>query len=283
MKKLCCPLLIFTALVASRSTVADDTLIDTARSLASRIGNGVITIEAVATIMIEGSPPRDQQFSLPGTVIDETGLTVISSSSMMSIKSMLKRRTRRNIETKLSDFVMIFADGSEIDAQLLLTDDKLAVAFVAPAEELDEEDAALITPITLPLEEKDVKLLDEAIVIGRTVKSLDRTLKIKLGRVNAIVTKPRTQYLGDFGSPGLPVFNAEGELIGITGAMRTSYSERLTPVIPAHEIAKVAAQAIDATESDEPSESVDAGDEPPSDESESATTENPTELSDSSG
>jgi len=103
---------------------------------------------------------------------------------------------------------------------LVLTDEDLSLAFVAPEKPLDAKTQAKLSHIDLSKAAPKAAVLDRIITLGRFGKSLNHTLSVQVGRVGAVVTKPRTFYVGA-GSMGSPVFTADGKLLGLCTLRKT--------------------------------------------------------------
>ena len=58
-------------------------------------------------------------------------------------------------------------------------------------------------------------VLDPTILVDRSGEGLNYIPTLSLGRIAAVLSKPRTCYLSNRGSLGLPVFNREGKIMGI--------------------------------------------------------------------
>jgi hypothetical protein len=206
-----------------------------------------------------------------GTVIDPSGLTVVSlattdpSSAMKDAyaRAMASRGgdiSQYKFESELTDVKIVLADGTEIAADVVLRDKDLDLAYLRPSD----KPAKPLPSIDLT---KDVKgqILDEVIVVNRLNQSANRAPAISVGRIEAIIDKPRTFYLLGQSmwaySLGAPVFSLDGKLVGILFLRSTkSQSDQMSgfmfnnldqwgmmPVIlPASDIVDGAKQALEA-------------------------------------
>lgn len=209
--------------VALPSMAADtDT---SARSLYERYSDAVLTVKLVINQEMsfggrEGMK-QESKGEVTGTVLSEDGLLVVSLSAtdpsgMMKkmMGSMSASQQQMKFNTELSDIKIIRPDGSEVDAEIVLRDRDLDLAFIRPQEKQDEP----FTAIDLS-ETAEPALLDEVIIMNRLGKVARRTMAASLGRVAAIVEKPRTFYVVEqnnitFGL-GAPVFAADERPVGV--------------------------------------------------------------------
>jgi S1-C subfamily serine protease len=221
-----------------------------ARKTLETYGNAIVYVTAVATIS-SGSRSREQKTRAIGTVIDARGLTVVSNSSLDpagAIGSMRTGGAPVTLKSELGDVKIRMADGTEVPAKVVLKDDDLDLAFVAPAKAPDAETRKKFAVVNLGDAATEAVLLDRIIGLGRAGKDLNYTATLSLGRVSAVVTKPRTVYIGAR-MPGAPVFAGNGKILGIC-IMRRSPSGgtyrrfmRQPVILPAADIREIAEQA----------------------------------------
>ena len=100
-------------------------------------------------------------------------------------------------------------------------------------------------------------MLDSTILVGRSSDDLNYIPTLNLGRIVAILSKPRTCYLGNMGVPGMPVFDQHGKILGIVcrcvkaeggegnDMMKFASAMAATSqlILPAADVAKLVAQA----------------------------------------
>ena len=211
--------------VAGIALAEADPLADKARALAGRYGKAIIHVEAVVKITATGGgpmmkmPDQEQKVKVLGTVIDPSGLTVVSPlDPTTAMGSMKLNAGGQTIELKfkgeIREVKYRLADGTEVPGRLVLTDDDLGLAFVAPEKPLDAKTRAKIAHVDLAKGAAKASVLDKIITLGRLGKTLNHTLAVSVGRISAVVVKPRTFYVGAR-SLGSPVFAADGKLLGI--------------------------------------------------------------------
>lgn len=205
-----------------------------------------------------------------GTIIDPSGLTVLSlsqtnpSSLLSDLLSGSGSGENLEMKSELSDVQIILSDGSEVPAKIVLRDKDLDIAFARPTEKREEP-----FPSVDLSNEASPQLLEEVVVLKRMGRIANRSPRVSLTRIEAVVEKPRTFYVLEEGeeSLGTPVFGVAGNPIGIlfyrrvkTGggmSMSSLLSSAdgfgmLTVVLPGPDILEVASQAPEVEESPSP-------------------------------
>lgn len=244
-----------------------------AREITGRWNDVVITAKVVTRlrVIVEGREMNktDNEIETVATVIDPSGLAVLSSSSIdpaRIYREVLKQaRTegegmpKFNVETEISDIKMLLPDGSELSAKIVMKDSDLDLAFIKPVTKLDKPVHAL----DLSRESKP-DILDNIIILTRLGTVAGRIPSVSMHRIEAIIRKPRTFYVigQDIfqGKLGAPVFSLDGKVVGIF-LLRVTRSEQkssfisnilgvntygMMPVIlPSEEIAAIAKQALE--------------------------------------
>ena len=142
---------------------------------------------------------------------------------------------------------------------MVLKDDDLDLAFVAPNEPLSEANKRQIAAVKL--EATKAEVLDTIVELGRTSKEFNYAPAVQLARISAVLTRPRTCYLGATTGLGTPIFNDQGRLIGMVmrfvsaekeaagegaGAARGGQAAAVRVVLPAGDIARLVDQAKEA-------------------------------------
>jgi S1-C subfamily serine protease len=223
--------MILWAVVAAVSVSAAwaDGLADQGRQVLGKNQNAVVAIRVVLKVGMsmggQTAPKRDQKIETTGVVIDPSGLIVASYATVdptESLKSvygaaMTQRGGRAEdmvIETEITDLKIVLGDQSEIAGQVVLRDADLDLAFIRPTE----KPAKPLAAVDLAQNAK-LQILDEVVVINRLGKVGNRVPAVSIGRIEAVLNKPRTFYvLGQttWGySLGAPVFALDGKVAGL--------------------------------------------------------------------
>lgn len=248
--------------IAGHSTAQDRDVIEIGQRLLQTYQDAVIYIKATVKLNFTGGPAAQQQerrVEVLATIIDPAGLAVTSLSSLDPAAAGQNLKLNRGGETitvtvksEISDVQYRLADGREVAGRIVLRDEDLDLAFIAPASPLSEKDSPALTAVPLADVAADLDLLEPVISIGRTGKRLNYEPTITATRLSAKLSKPRVEYLAG-GVVGGPSFTREGKLLGIGLLHRFSTTDRdsgnprelesVPVVIPASAIAEIAVQA----------------------------------------
>jgi S1-C subfamily serine protease len=205
----------------------------------------------------------DDSIDTVGTVIDPSGLTVLSLGSL-NPGAMMNRimgsagagagDTKMEITSEPTDLRIRLADGRELPAKIVLRDEDLDLAFISPTT----KPQAPLVAINLSDSVKPV-LLDEVLVLSRLGRVGGWTAGASLHEVSAVIERPRTFFVlgGTPGGMGTPAFTLNGKVVGLLtlrqveagrasmmGMMGGSEALGLLPVIlPAADVLEIAKQA----------------------------------------
>ena len=223
---LCCLFLVSSSIVLSDENAV------TGRTILEKHHDAVITVKLVIKQGVSyggrDTNKRESKTETTGTVIDPSGLTVISlfatdpTSLYSNMVSGGDEDMQLKFESEVSDVKLVMPDGTEIAAKIILRDKDLDLAYVRPTDKPGKAfKFADLTKASKP------QILDEVFVVNRLGKVANRTNSISIDRIEAIVSKPRTFYIpGQNGQGGLgaPVFSANGQIIGVV-LLRTIKSD----------------------------------------------------------
>ena len=276
MKKICStlPAALFGLVLAVCSPAArgEEASVASARQVFEKHQNAVVWVTAVMKMRAGGAfggmfGRQEQKMEAVGTVIHESGLTVLSYT-MLDPTAMLNAAMagagvggglgEEKIEFKsdLSGVKIRLGDGTEVAAKLVLKDDDLDLAFVMPTEKGKKLSFLGLGPKP---DAPKVKALDEVISLWRLGQALDRQPAVATGRVSAVVAKPRTFYVCSGVAEGIggPAFLADGTPLGIQVFRRQSLDTSMrglfsmsggsgmaAVVVPAADVMEVAEQAL---------------------------------------
>jgi hypothetical protein len=206
--------IVLTALMVHGGFLCGDDAAEIARKVASDWQDAIVGVK----IVIE-SYDYESKIEVIGTVIEPTGLVVISLSSIDP--SSLHYGSES--ETKVKDVKITLVDATEIPAEVVLRDRDLDLAFVRSLEPVknalsavDLENAA------------EPQLAEQIYILSRLGSASGYAPHVSICRIQSIITKPRTFYVPNFmavlSGLGTPSFTMEGELLGIM-LMRMSFAE----------------------------------------------------------
>jgi hypothetical protein len=264
----------------------EQALIESGRKVLKTDENALVGITAIAKIQIKatggggGSAEREVKIDCTSLAIDASGLSVTSLTNLNPQNTLPRMRgknrdgeaTEITFECELRGIKMRLPDGTEVPARILLKDDDLDLAFLAPSEPLSDENKKKIAVVSLE-PPKSTLVLDPIIQLGRTSKDFNYAPAVQLANITAVLTKPRTYYLGATTGLGAPIFSAEGKLTGIVtrfvAAEKESGGDPLSAafhsaqsgggaaprvILPTADIAKLVDQAKEAAKKPAPKE-----------------------------
>ena len=166
-----------------------------ARATAEQSGKAVVTIRLVLKLKV-GGQDHEQKMEVAGVVIDPSGLTVASASSIDpsgALRRMVDaQRQRVSLESEVKETVILLEDGTELEAAVVLKDTDLDLAFIRPRE------AGLkLAAVTLKPRSGTVPLLTRIYLLGRLGKLGNRALAVATGEVRTYVRGPAPYYVTD--------------------------------------------------------------------------------------
>jgi len=259
------------ALAVGSVPVSADDLAEQGRQILEQYKKCVVTIDLVIKQQFSmsgfGSQDQESKDEVTGTVIDPSGLTVVALSTTdptSMIQSMMEMSGEDmqgfQMSSAVTSLKILLDDGTEIPGQIVLRDNDLDLAFIRPKE-----------PLAEPLTAVDLSnsgtpgILDPVFTINKLGRVAGREYAVSIERINAAVTKPRTFYIPgndptqtDLGSP---TFTADGKVVGVfvmrtvKGAgggmmsmMRGMNDTSMAIIVPAQDVAEIAAQAPEKAE-----------------------------------
>lgn len=226
-----------------------------ARSLMAKYGDAVVTVLGTSKVRISQGgrevQNRDERIQATATIIDASGLAVMSLASVDPSDLLMSNAARANrpgaapvtVSAESSDLRFRMADGKEVPARVVLRDKDLDLAFLRPVEKFSAPVVALDIATARPLP------VDLLVVVQRLPEVASWQPTAMFVSVQAVVEKPRLFYIVNSGSFGAPVFDTGGRFVGIVLRLRNETGDGPTAppvVLPANDIREVAKQASPA-------------------------------------
>jgi hypothetical protein len=215
-----------TALLLSTAvTCRADDFAEKGRAVFKKYQHSVVTVEIVLKSKFSmggmGGQQNESRQDVTGTVVDPSGLTVLSLSAtdpgqmMQNIMAgMSDEESKLKVETELSDIKLLLEDGTEAPAEVVLRDKDLDLAFVRPKTKLN----APLPALDLSNSGK-AELLDPVIALNRLGNVAGRAYAASQERIAAIVERPRLFYVPATSSTtttlGAPAFTMDGKVLGL--------------------------------------------------------------------
>lgn len=238
-----------------------------ARDLARKWQEAVVNVRVVVKMRMSMGgremQSSDDTIEAVGTVIDPSGLTVVSLGSINPGGMMTKLLAGAaasgqgvDIASEPTDVKIRLSDGREIQATIALRDEDLNLAFVRPTTAPEKPFVAVnLADAGQPA------MLDEVVVLARLGRVGGWVPSAALRDIGGIVSKPRTFFVlaGETTGTGSPAFLLNGKLVGIL-TLRQIANERpsafaglsgseglgLLPVIlPAADVLEIARQVTE--------------------------------------
>lgn len=213
----------------------------TGRALVQRYADAVIGVELVVTL--KGTindrplPAQERKIDVNGTVLNAAGLTVVSLGSIDPRASITVPNARLD-EPEFKEVKLRTAAGAEFPARIVLKDEDLDLAFVAPEPPAS---GALPAFAHVNLDEPAKgEILANYFDVSRASKKVERAPAVRIVNVVAILSKPRQLLLATDYSPGSPVFDAEGKILGVSVRHIVDGRSVGSVIMPAVEIAAIA-------------------------------------------
>lgn len=172
--------------------------------------DAVVSVQLVVKIPSMGNFER--KLEIPGTVVNEQGLVIVSNSQadpMVAMRRRFQQGGPQNAKTEFTDIKIICNDNTEVPAQIAMQDEDLDIIFIKP-----KENKRKFAYISLDKTAKP-QLLDDVVVIAKLDASTGRTPLIFHTRVMAIISKPSTYYVIFGISAGVPAFDENGKCFGL--------------------------------------------------------------------
>lgn len=240
-------------LAAAPAPLRADDLRDAGRKFAKDFESAIVTIDIVIGIK-SGNDEGEQKTTINGTVVDETGLTLVPLEAVdpasMYRRFMGAAADEQQIESRVKD-IKIKLNKKEVPASVVLTDSDLNIAFLRPNSKpegklkfFDFKDS--VKP----------QLLDQVVSITRMSKIADNVITVMTGEIQAQFEKPRAFYVpsSELASAGMgvPVLTAEGKLVGVVQSRVLSQEEMadsgsntrvLAVILPAEDVVEMISQA----------------------------------------
>lgn len=207
-------------------------------------GDGPASPQAVQKILNEKAPPLvtikyvlkgdeggmgmfgdggDREMEVTGVMIEPSGLVLVSNTEMGGMMARFARMMQGmgGSPPKPTDIKVLVGDDTQgVEAKLIARDSELDLAWVRIDKAPEKPYAHLdLTGSAAP------KVGDYLYSVGRMGKFFDRAPVIHEFRLVGIAKKPRDLYIGGGAGMGLPVYNAAGDVVGITSLILPSDEE----------------------------------------------------------
>ncbi|MCU0772469.1 MAG: serine protease [Verrucomicrobia bacterium] len=229
-----------------------------ARKLYDEKHEAIVWVSAVLRVSLAAAGSTDTPLNIPdqertvdllGTIIDPSGLVVVSHSQIDPSRELNERQINTpgglvNLEATvtLKEIRVTLADGTEIPAEQVMKDQDLDLSFIRIKTDSKEADGVTIHAIDLG-RHATPGISEEVITLSRTPEVLSRVPSVAIGQVTSIVKRPRTfiRVTGDV--PGCPTFTRDGRVVGISVRRTMKDKGSASVLLPAEDVLEIVHQA----------------------------------------
>ncbi|MBI4575173.1 MAG: trypsin-like peptidase domain-containing protein [Planctomycetes bacterium] len=196
---------------------------DRLAAVLERHAPSVVTVKIVLKTemhMMGQGQDQESRMELQGTVVDASGLVMLSSTPFSSdrMEEMMggmggAPEGEFGIKMTPKEIKVIFErEETEYDAFLAATDSKLDLAFVQ-VERLEGKE---LRPVGFE-EARDLAVGQKVASVSRLAKGYDFAPYFETARVSGEIAKPRKAWMldGGLGAFGLPVYDLDGATVGV--------------------------------------------------------------------
>ncbi|MEI6255392.1 MAG: hypothetical protein WCQ77_01985 [Planctomycetota bacterium] len=242
-------------LVIPRQAHAEESLPALSRKIFAQYKDSVVKVTGVATVRLTAAnrpglnlPEREDKVRADGTIVDASGLTVLSLSAIDPSRMVDGREANTpggaikvEASATIKELEIILGDGTEIPATLVFKDTELDLAFVRPKADAPEANGVTFVPVNLAAGGR-AEVADYTVTVARLDELFNYDPALTPGQIWAVVERPRPFYLGGGIVRGCPMFLLDGKLLGI-GIMKLSKTRgQSQAIVPADEVAKLIPQ-----------------------------------------
>ena len=245
--------LAFTA--APRQGLADESVPSLGRKIFHQHKDAIVRVTGVAAIRMTATnrpgmnlPEREEKVKAEGTIIDSSGLIVLSLSAIDPSRLVDGREgnspsgpIKVEASATLKELEIVLGDGTEIPATMVFKDTDLDLAFVRPKADAEEAKGVVFAPVNLA-DSGQSEVADYTVSLTQLDDLFNNHPAMLPGQISAVIQRPRPLYLGTNVVRGCPMFSLNGKLLGI-GTLRLSKTQgQGQAIVPASEVQKLVEQ-----------------------------------------
>jgi hypothetical protein len=229
-----------------------------ARTLHAEQHESIVWVSAVLKISMTATgspdappniPDQERTVDLLGTLIDASGLVVVSHGQLdpsheLSNRQINTRSGPMSLEATaaIKEIRVTMADGTEIPAEQIMKDQHLDLSFLRI--DVDSKEAEGVEFQAIDLGDAAMPgISDEVITLSRTSEVLSRVPSVAIGQVTSLVKRPRTFIRATGTVLGCPTFTADGKVVGLCIRRTMKDKGAATVVLPAEDVLEIADQA----------------------------------------
>jgi hypothetical protein len=217
---------------------------DNKDSIVGVTGVAKVTFAAVDSKSPMNLPENENKFETTGTIVDPSGLVVVSLNTIdPGGREFSVRGARVKVETAtLKEVKIVLPDGVEVPSDVVMKDLDLDLAFLRPKADSKEAKSAKFKAVDLKKSAAS-EIADDTVTVWRMEEIMGRKPGVMGGQVMAIMQKPRTYIRAANVVLGCPTFAMDGKVIGI-GVFRTVKEKgSVVVLLPSADVLEIAEQA----------------------------------------
>ncbi|MFN9367240.1 MAG: serine protease [Planctomycetia bacterium] len=253
-------ILLATALLAGldpcgRRSGAEESAAVQARRVFDKTRDALVTGTGGATLRLTASdrpgmslPEREQKVRSDATVIDKSGLVVLSLSAIDPSRLIDGREAntpggpmKMEATATVNDLEIILADGTEVPATMVFKDTDSDLAFVRPKPDAAEAQGVTFAPVDLAAGGRPA-VADPTVSVTRLDDVFNNEPALTMGQVSAVIERPRACFLATNMVRSCPTYSLDGTLLGIAAVRITKAQGQALVIVPAAEVGKLVAQ-----------------------------------------
>jgi S1-C subfamily serine protease len=252
---LICAATVAAVLAAPPASAWADSEADFSELLAKK-SPAIVSIKYVLKIKSQFGENENER-ETAGVVIEPDGL-LLCANSQLGAGSWMRRAGGSATPTDIK--VLIGDDAEGLDAEIIARDSELDLTWPRIKEPGDRKFSAI------SLKKGAVPEIGQRIYsVSRLGKYFDRVAVVREARLGGVTHKPRKLFVpsGGSGSLGLPVYTANGQVIGVAISQMPGPGEMQGPggfygasglILPADEVIKATQRALEAARDEEEDE-----------------------------
>jgi hypothetical protein len=154
----------------------------------------------------------DRSNDTVGTVIDPSGLTMVSAYTVNPVPSVSSTSDDESsrMDVSLTSVILLLEDGTEIPSDVVFRDADLDFAFIRPREASRTFDSIQLQPHTQP-----IQMFDKFFTFSRLGPKENYALAAYEGIIRSVVKGPRTYYVCEDAHIGSLAFSTNGSILGV--------------------------------------------------------------------
>lgn len=189
--------------------------------------DAVVSVNAVMSMelrMMGQGEDEESRVEFSGVLVNESGLVMVpyNSFSGENIKRIFSGMGAGiDVNVSLQDLTVV-VDGEEYDGYLVATDSDFDLAFI----QLENTEGKTFSYVDLS-KSQSPEIGSTIYYLSRLGEGFDYAPHVREARITGTLNRPRQAYITNIGMAGLgmPVFNVEGEVVGIATTLQDPTAE----------------------------------------------------------